>query len=70
MVAWIGRPLNAVLLLSFIAIAFHHTAAGLQVVLEDYVRGEMKRTLSILVVKAVCWILGLLAALSVLRIAI
>ncbi len=69
-VAWIGRPFNAVLLLSFIAISFQHAAAGMQVVLEDYVRGELPRMLSILAVKAVCWIAGLLAALSVLRIAI
>jgi succinate dehydrogenase / fumarate reductase membrane anchor subunit len=69
-VLWIARPLNAVLLLSFIVISFQHAASGIQVVLEDYVRGEMSRTLSILAVKAVCWILGLLAALSVLRIAI
>ncbi|EHM02530.1 succinate dehydrogenase, hydrophobic membrane anchor protein [Acetobacteraceae bacterium AT-5844] len=68
--AWIGHPFNAVLLLSFIAISFHHAAAGMQVVLEDYVRGEMQRMVSILAVKALCWILGLLAALSVLRIAL
>ena len=41
--AWIGRPFNAVLLLAFLAAAFHHTAAGLQVVIEDYVRGELAR---------------------------
>src|SRR3954452_9960356 len=42
-VAWIGRPLNAVLLLATIGLAFHHTAAGLQVILEDYIRQEWQR---------------------------
>jgi succinate dehydrogenase / fumarate reductase, membrane anchor subunit len=67
--AWIAHPVNAVLLLSFVLISFHHAAAGMQVVIEDYVRGEMRMFL-ILGVKAGCWILALLSALAVLRIAI
>lgn len=67
---WIARPFNAVLLLSFIAISFQHAAAGMQVVLEDYVRNELGRRMAILAVQALCWILGLLGALSVLRIAL
>ena len=69
-ILWIGHPLNAVLLLATIGLAFQHAASGLQVVIEDYTRSEMVRMLSILAVKALCWILGLLAALSVLRIAL
>jgi succinate dehydrogenase / fumarate reductase membrane anchor subunit len=68
--AWIARPFNAVLLLSFILISFYHAAAGMQVVLEDYVRNEFRRMLSILATKAICWLLALLAVLSVLRIAL
>ena len=69
-VAWIAHPLNAVLLLSFILISFQHAGSGMQVVLEDYVRGEMPRMAAILAVKALCWLMVLLAALSVLRIAL
>ena len=69
-VAWIGRPLNAVLLLAFLAAAFHHTAAGLQVVIEDYVRGEMARMGAVLAVKGICALLWLMATLAVLRIAV
>jgi succinate dehydrogenase / fumarate reductase membrane anchor subunit len=69
-VAWIGHPLNAVLLLSFILISFQHAGSGMQVVLEDYVRNEMNRMVSILAVKALCWLMALLAALAVLRIAL
>jgi succinate dehydrogenase / fumarate reductase membrane anchor subunit len=41
----------------------------MQVIIEDYVRGEMRMFL-ILAVKAGCWILALVSALAVLRIAI
>jgi succinate dehydrogenase / fumarate reductase membrane anchor subunit len=68
--AWIARPFNAVLLLAFLAAGFHHTAAGLQVVVEDYVRGELVRTGAILAIKGICALLWLMATLSVLRIAV
>ena len=69
-VTWIGRPFNAVLMLLTIGISFHHTASGLQVVLEDYVRPEWKRKLYILLVQGLCVVLTLVSALAVLRIAV
>ncbi|GGC39420.1 hypothetical protein GCM10011504_17340 [Siccirubricoccus deserti] len=69
-VAWIGRPWNAVLLLATIALAFHHTAAGIQVILEDYANQEWVKMGGILAIKAICWLLALASALAVLRIAV
>jgi succinate dehydrogenase / fumarate reductase membrane anchor subunit len=69
-VAWIGRPWNAVLLLASIGLAFHHTAAGMQVILEDYANQEWVKMGGILAIRAICWLLALAAALAVLRIAV
>jgi len=69
-VAWIGRPLNAVLLLASIGLAFHHTAAGLQVILEDYLHAEWPRLVAILLAKGACWLAAIAAAFAVLRIAV
>jgi succinate dehydrogenase / fumarate reductase, membrane anchor subunit len=69
-VAWIGRPWNAVLLLATIGLTFHHTASGLQVILEDYVNQEWARMGGILAIKAICVLLALASALAVLRIAV
>ena len=68
--AWIARPHNAVLLLATIGLSFHHTAAGVQVILEDYVNQEWARMGSILAVKTICALLALVSALAVLRIAV
>jgi succinate dehydrogenase / fumarate reductase membrane anchor subunit len=68
--AFIGRPFNAVLLLAFLAAAFHHTAYGVQVIIEDYVRAEWGRIGGILAVKGLCVLLWLAASLAVLRIAL
>ncbi len=65
---WIAAPFNAVLLLALIGLTFHHMAAGLQVVLEDYLRPESKRMFAVLAMKAVCALLALASAVAVIRI--
>lgn len=66
---WIGHPLNAVLLLALIGLTFHHVAAGLQVIIEDYVRRDAARIAALLAVKGASALLALAAALAVIRIA-
>ena len=66
---WIAAPVNAVLMLVLIGLTFHHMAAGLQVIIEDYVRNEFRRMAVILLVKAVSLLLAIVAGFSVLRIA-
>lgn len=68
--AWIGHPFNAVLLLAMIGLTFHHIAAGLQVVIEDYVKADGAKIAALLAVKFACALLALAAALAVLRIAV
>jgi succinate dehydrogenase / fumarate reductase membrane anchor subunit len=67
---WIGNTFNAVLLLAFLTAAFHHAAAGLQVVIEDYVRVELQRFVMMYAVKGLAVLLWLATTLSVLRIAL
>jgi succinate dehydrogenase / fumarate reductase membrane anchor subunit len=66
---WAALPWNAVLLLALIGASFHHTAAGMQVIIEDYAKTEYGKLVGILLVKAICWLLALAAALAVLRLA-
>jgi succinate dehydrogenase / fumarate reductase membrane anchor subunit len=69
-VVWAGRPWNTVLLLALIAMTFQHMALGIQVVLEDYVHEKWAMTAGVLATKAACGLLALLAALSVLKLAL
>jgi succinate dehydrogenase / fumarate reductase membrane anchor subunit len=68
--AWIGSPFNAVLLILLVVIGFQHTASGLQVVVEDYVRPERKQLLVNLAIKAVCVLAALVSLLAILRLAV
>ena len=68
--AWVGQPLNAVLLLALIVMTFHHTSLGLQVVYEDYIDDVPWRTAVTLLTNGACLILGLMAALAVLKLAL
>ena len=67
---WAGRPWNTVLLLALVGMTFHHMQLGIQVVLEDYVHDRRVQSLAILANKAICGLLGLLAAVSVLKLAL
>ena len=66
---WIASPQNAVLMLVLIGLTFHHMAAGLQVVVEDYVRNEFQRLGLVLAIKGIALLLALAAGFAVLRIA-
>jgi succinate dehydrogenase / fumarate reductase membrane anchor subunit len=67
---WISHPLVATLLIALILASFHHTQLGLQVVMDDYIHEEGPRIIWLLVMKAVVYLLGLLALLAVLKLAI
>lgn len=67
--AWAGNPFNTALLLAMIVMTFHHMQLGVQVVLEDYVSDKRMLTALVLVNKGVALLLGLIAAVSVLKLA-
>lgn len=68
--AWASRPVNAVLLLLFVAVTTWHSALGLQVVVEDYVRGKGARVLVLVLLRYAHVLVGAAAVLAVLRLAI
>jgi succinate dehydrogenase / fumarate reductase membrane anchor subunit len=69
-VVWASRPLVATLLAALVLTTFHHMQLGLQAVIEDYVHVERTRLLSLLAMKAVTVLLGLMALIAVLRLAV
>ena len=69
-VAWAGHPINAALLLALILMTFHHMQLGLQVVLEDYVNDKRLLNVLLLLNKGLALMLGLIAAVSVLKLAL
>jgi succinate dehydrogenase / fumarate reductase, membrane anchor subunit len=68
-IAWLRSPVVAVTMVLLIGITFHHTQAGLQVVIEDYVHDEAAKLAAIIVVKAAALVLGLAGIFAVLKIA-
>lgn len=67
--AWLASPLTATLMVLFVAVAFHHAAAGMQVVYEDYVGNEAARMICVLGTKFLFYLLAVLCVISVLRVA-
>ncbi len=68
--AWASKPINATLLLVLVVVTFQHMHLGLQVVCEDYVSNKWQMTMMILGAKAASLVVGLLASIAVLKLAL
>lgn len=66
--AWLGTPLVSAAMILLLIALFHHTALGLQVVIEDYVHSGMK-VAAVTAVRLGCFGLAVVGVLAVLRIA-
>ncbi|HED12498.1 MAG TPA: succinate dehydrogenase, hydrophobic membrane anchor protein [Gammaproteobacteria bacterium] len=67
--AWLGRPLNASLMLLFVTTAIFHGELGVQVVLEDYVPNLSLRRVLVIAVKFTAALLAVLSVVYVLKVA-
>jgi len=63
----IGSPFWGGVAILFVCASFYHAHLGLQVVIEDYIGNHAARLATLLVLRGVLITLGLIAALSVLR---
>ena len=63
---WLASPINATLMIVFIAVSFHHAVLGVQVGIEDYVAGHGRRIASLIAVKLICYGLAALGIVSTL----
>ena len=69
-VHWVRDPLNAVLSVLTIAIAFWHMHAGVRVVVEDYIHKTGSKAGLLLINLFVCGLSGALAIFSILKVAL
>jgi succinate dehydrogenase / fumarate reductase membrane anchor subunit len=67
--AWLGSPVNAVLMLALVAAMFQHARLGVQVVIEDYVHCETVKIAALLAVNGAALLFGGFAAFSILKVA-
>jgi succinate dehydrogenase membrane anchor subunit len=70
MQAWAGRPLPAIGLILLLIATFYHAALGLQVVIEDYVHGELTRFGLVILARLACTALAVAGIVAVLALAL
>ena len=67
-IEWLQNPFNATGLILLFGILYFHAASGLQVVIEDYVHHEGLKIVSLILIKSVAFVLGVLSILCILKI--
>ena len=67
-IEWLQNPFNATGLILLFGILYFHAASGLQVVIEDYVHHEGLKIVSLILIKLIACVLGVLSILCVLKI--
>jgi len=67
--AWLARPISAVFMILFVWTSVWHSALGVQVVVEDYIRPKGSRVLVLVLVRFVHILIGAAALVSVLMLA-
>ena len=67
-IEWLQNPFNATGLILLFGILYFHAASGLQVVIEDYVHHEGLKIVSLILIKLVALVLGVLSIICVLKI--
>jgi succinate dehydrogenase / fumarate reductase membrane anchor subunit len=67
---WAQSPSVAVMLMLFIAVLFYHSSLGVKVVVEDYVAGEGRKLVTLLLVKFAHAVLAAAGIFAVLKIAL
>jgi len=65
---WLQSPLNATGMILLFGTLYFHAASGLQVVVEDYVHNEGLKIMSLILIKLLAVLLGVLSILCVLKI--
>jgi len=69
LIAWVGRPSHAVMLLLLCVTLTRHSALGVDVVIEDYVHGPGLKVAALILSKFAHVLLGALAVLAILKVA-
>ena len=67
--AWLRTPFSTLMMALLVAAAFHHSALGLQVIIEDYVHSAAKIP-ALITMRISCIVLAATGILAVLRVAL
>jgi len=69
-VAWLASPLNAVLMILLVLVAFWHMQTGVRVIIEDYIHKMLTKSVLLVANLFIVTLAGALAIFSILKVAL
>ena len=64
---WLAQPIPAFLMLAFVIVAYYHMAAGVRVIMEDYIHLPWLKIASIVTLEIASFMLALISLAAVLK---
>jgi len=68
--AWVGQPVNAVLMILLLGATIHHAQLGMQVIYEDYIHTNWLKVSVVYLTKFAAYLLAAAASFAVLKVAL
>jgi len=68
--AWLRQPANAIMLVLFSAVSFHHMQLGMRVIVEDYIHKPSTKTLLLLANAFLCVGLAVASVFAILKVSL
>lgn len=69
-IGWLQNPINAILLILFLLVSFHHGQLGMQVIIEDYIASTPVKLTALILTKLAAFLFAAIGIFAIVKISL